>query len=471
MKRSAFGALLLFLLLVPSSLVRSQTTVNALFGDGMVLQRDQTVAIWGTDTPGTRLTVTASWGQTAQTTVDRAGQWKLELATPAAGGPHQVTVTGSAVIALADVWSGEVWLCSGQSNMEMPVKGFLNQPTIGSQAAILDARGDDIRVFEVQRNPSLEPVVDVTGTWVAVNPATVGDVSAVAYFFGRRLARTLGVPVGLIVSSWGGSSAEAWTDAPTLRRLGDFTAPTVVSERAPQQTPTVLFNGMIQPVVGYGLRGAIWYQGEANVSRAGRYAELMTAMVSSWRQQWGQGPFPFYFAQIAPFDYRNRANSAFLREAQLHTMETLANSGMAVLLDIGAEKVIHPPEKITVGERLAYWALAKNYGLTHLEYAGPIYRAMQPGKDGAVVLEFNHAPNGLSDFGRGLSGFTIAGADRVFHPAVATIEKPAGTVRVSSAAVPEPVAVRYAFENWVEATLFSVSGLPATSFRTDDWDK
>lgn len=462
---------LLAIWLLSVSLGSAQTRVGPLFGNGMVLQREQAVSVWGQDTPGAAIKITTSWGADATGQTNGKGEWRLQIKTPRAGGPHSLRIAGSDVVSLTDVWSGEVWICSGQSNMEMPVRGFMGQPVIGSQKAIVTAGSDNVRVFTVERNASIQPVDAVGGEWVAAQPNSVGKMSAVAYFFGQRLARTLNVPVGLVVSSWGGSSAEAWTDRVSLETLGNFEAPLGIDPGSPQQVPTVLYNGMLHPLIGYGMRGVIWYQGEANVQRADDYTELMATMVGAWREQWGVGAFPFYYAQIAPFGYRNRGNSAFLRESQLQLMDVLENSGMAVLLDIGSEKFIHPPEKQPVGERLAYWALAETYGFKELEHAGPLYSGMTRGNGGELVLSFVHAPTGLSSFGQPLEGFTIAGEDRVFHPAEAKIEPKSAKLVVWSPAVADPVAVRYAFDNWVEASLFSVSGLPASSFRTDDWSE
>ena len=471
MKKLKRSSLWLLICGIVSLSLPAQTRLNGLFADGMVVQRDTEVAVWGHDEPGQKVRVRASWGAKVETKADRDGTWRVKVSTPKAGGPHQLTVRGSDEVVVSDLWSGEVWLCSGQSNMEMPVKGFTNQPVNGSQEAILGAVGDTIRLFHVARNPSLELATEVNGQWTAADRDTVGDFSAVAYFFGRRLSRTLNVPIGLIVSSWGAATAETWTDGATLAGLGKFTPPEAVPEASPQRTPTLLFNGMINPLIGYGLRGAIWYQGEGNVDRAQAHEALIGGMVNSWRAKWGLGPFPFYYAQIAPFDYGKRGNSAFLREAQLKTMKSLENSGMAVLLDIGLENYIHPREKIAVGDRLANWALAKTYDVPGIEYAGPILREVKPGKEGELVLHFDHTPNGISSFGKPLTGFMVAGEDRVFHPAEAKIQREAGVLMLKSAEVPHPVAARYAFENWVEATLFSTAGLPASSFRTDDWEK
>jgi len=447
----------------------SETEVAALFGDGMVLQRNEAVSIWGKDVPGRKVKAVGTWGSVAETMTDAEGNWRLEIQTPDAGGPYSLRVRGSRTLVLKNVFIGEVWLCSGQSNMEMPVAGFNNQPVNGSQEAILNSSGDRIRVFTVARNTSLSPVDEVEGEWVSSGPGQVGRFSAVAYFFGKKLEEIVDVPIGLIVTSWGGSSAEAWTDRETLSELGLMKSPIELNESRIQVTPTALYNAMMYPVIGYDIRGLIWYQGEANRMRADEYEALIGGMVRSWREKWGQGDFPFYYAQIAPYRYNKTANSAFLREAQLKTMQSLGNCGMAVTLDIGDFNYIHPSEKKTVGDRLAYWALAKNYGVKGIEYESPRVTRMDIGEEGEVTLVFGPSTSGISSFGKELTGFTIAGGDRIFHPAKAKIGKKKGVLVVSSDEVSEPVAVRYAFENWAEATLFSVSGLPVSSFRTDSW--
>lgn len=455
-------------MLAALSTAQAKTELASIFTESMVLQQQDEAVIWGTDEPGQTVKVSGGWGTSAEVTTDNDGKWRLEIATPAAGGPYKLHVKGSSSVLFEDVLIGEVWLCSGQSNMSMPLKGFNNQPINESQATILDAGNDNIRVFSVQRNDSETPVDSVKGQWLASSPQTAPNFSATAYFFAKKLQASIDVPIGLITTSWGGSSAEAWTDAETLQELG--TDLNLLKDANRQQKPSVLFNAMIHPLLGYSIKGAIWYQGESNKDRADQYRDLITAMVTSWREQWAQGNFPFYYVQIAPFWY-GETNSAFLREAQLQTMKTLKNSGMAVTLDIGDPHYIHPREKRLIGDRLAYWALSNDYGILNIETSGPIYTRHETVDVSKIQIQFEGAPLGINSFGKELTGFTIAGEDRVFHPAKAKIGRPLNELTVWSEKVPNPVAVRYGFINTPEASLFSTAGLPASSFRTDDWEE
>jgi len=455
---------LLFLSIVSNSY--SQTKLASFFSDRMVLQQNKAVSIWGKDKPKTTVEVIGNWGQKSKTKTDKQGNWKLKIQTPAAGGPYTLSVKGNKKIVLKDILIGEVWLCSGQSNMQMPVKGFGNQPINGSQEAILNSKNTNIRMFHTTLNASLTPLDDVKGDWKTASPENTGNFSATAYFFGKQLESILKVPVGLIVTCWGGSSAEAWVDKETLSQYKTIELPSEINLKRKQQTPTALYNAMLHPFIGYSIKGSIWYQGEANRERADNYNNLMTSLISSWRKQWNQGDFPFYFTQIAPYNY-GKTNSAYLREAQLKTSQTLKNTGMVVTLDIGDCNFIHPREKKTVGERLAYWALSKNYNLSGIEYAGPRYTSMKL-LNNKIELKFENAPNGISSFGKEFTAFEIAGEDKVFYPAKAKIKRN-NLVDVSSDKVQKPIAVRYAFKNCVEASLFSTSGLPASSFRTDSW--
>ena len=450
---------------------QAQTTVFSLFQDNMVLQQQENVSIWGNDTAKTKIVVSGSWGETNNVITDKDGNWKLKLKTPSAGGPYNLTIQGTKNITLKDVMIGEVWLCSGQSNMEMPVKGFSNQPINGSQEAILNSTNNNIRVFTVKRAASLTPITSVEGNWKIAAPANTGDFSASAYFFGKKLESTLNVPIGLIVTSWGGSLAEAWTDQETLTSIKNFKIPTEIVKGQTQHTPTVLYNAMLHPLVGFTLKGSIWYQGESNKNHADEYTNLINSMVTSWRKKWNQGDFSFYATQIAPFNYGPKVNSAFLREAQVKTSETLINSGMAVTLDIGDCSSIHPSEKRIVGERLAYWALAKDYKIQGIEFSGPQYDSMSVNTDGVITLLFKNSPTGITNFGKEIKGFEIAGDDKIFHPAtLAKIEKNRNEMTLQSENVKKPVAVRYNFSNCIEAaSIFSSAGLPASSFRTDDW--
>jgi sialate O-acetylesterase len=434
----------------------------------MVVQRNTEIVVWGWDEPGQRVSVRAGWGARASTKAGPDGRWRLALETPDAGGPFMLAVKGSSRVERRDILVGEVWFASGQSNMDMRMRGNTNQPIIGSNEAILHASNDRIRLFTAERQYADTPMDDVVGAWAQATPASVRDFSAVGWFFAEKIERLVDVPVGIIASAWGGSNVESWIDSETLAAYDHLTFREATVGQPERRTPSLMYNGMLYPFLGYGMRGVIWYQGESNRSRPDEYLELFPAMVDSWRRQWGIGDFPFYYVQIAPKDWED-GNSAFLREAQLQAMSALPGLGMAVTLDIGECDQIHPAEKRTVGDRLAYWALANDYGFDAIAYSGPIYREMSVGEDGRVDLLFDHAPRGLSSFGAELAGFEIAGADRVFHAARAAIAPREKKVTVWSEAVSEPVAVRYGFEDCPPATLFNTEGLPASSFRTDDW--
>jgi sialate O-acetylesterase len=450
----------------------SQTWMPSFFSDNMVLQQNEEVSIWGKDQPGTEIEITASWGRTAETKTDAAGQWKTRISTPPAGGPYVVGVRGSEEIKMNNVLSGEVWICSGQSNMEMPVKGYGNQPINGSNEAILGSKNNQLRVFQIEKNPRAIPVDDVVGEWQAASPSATPDFSATAYFFGELVQEALGVPVGLLVTSWGGSKAEAWMDKESLSGFKEINIPDEVPEQRPNHTATILYNGMIHPFIDYHIKGAIWYQGESNRSDPAQYKSLFPALIENWRGLWNLGNFPFYFVQISPFGYGSSVETkyatALLREAQLHTMQHVENTGMVVTADIGDCVCIHPAEKKMVGRRLAYWALAETYGMEGIAYRSPVYHSLEKTDDGKINLHFDHAPIGLTSFNKPLDSFEIAGNDKVFYPAEAIINRDK-TVSVWSEKVPKPVAVRYAFGDCLEGTLFNIAGLPASPFRTDDW--
>lgn len=447
----------------------SQTRLPGIFSDNMVLQQQEQVLIWGTDLPRKSVKVSGSWGQATVAVADSQGNWKTRLKTPAAGGPYTLSVTGTRELIIRNVLVGEVWFCSGQSNMEMPVKGYANQPVLGSNEAILQSANDKIRVLHTPRSVSITPSREIKGEWKAAHPSVTGNFSATAYFFARKIQSVLGVPVGIIQSSWGASTIESWMDRESLAAFSGKKIPDTLPAVEPNRTPTIMYNSMLHPYIGFTIRGVLWYQGEANRENAGEYKDLFTAMIHSWRKQWQQGDFPFYFVQIAPFE-PGKWNAAFLREAQLFTMQTVKNTGMAVTLDIGEQTVIHPSQKETVGNRLAYWALAKDYQVQGVAFSGPVYRDMQVLDKGKVSLRFNFCDQGLTSFGKPLRDFEIAGEDRVFYPAKAVINNNTPqSILVWSDSVSHPVSVRYAFKNWAEGSLYNTYGLPASSFRTDNW--
>jgi sialate O-acetylesterase len=460
---------------VSLSQVMAEVKLPAFFSDGMVMQQQTKANLWGAATPRRQVTVTPGWdNRSYTTTADAQGHWKLSLPTPAAGGPYEIVLSDGEPTTLRNVWIGELWLCSGQSNMEMPMQGFKNQPVANSNRDILKSGNPRIRLFTVKRASALTPQADVAGQWYEAAPASVSEFSATAYYFGRLLQETLDVPVGLIVAAWGGSAAEAWMTEDWLKAFPDAKIPRTEKDiTSKNRTPTVLFNGMLHPLIGIGMRGVIWYQGEDNCNRAHTYAEMLATLINGWRSVWNQGDFPFYYCQIAPFDYgvitepgKEALNSAYLREAQLQAEQRVKNAGMAVLLDAGMEKSIHPSDKQTPGERLAFLALSKTYGIGAVEGDSPYYTSMEVQGDTAV-LSFERSSMWLNAKDGESHLFTVAGEDRVFHPAKAWIVR--SKVHVKSDRVQRPVAVRYAFDNYVEGDLYSGAGLPVSSFRTDDW--
>jgi sialate O-acetylesterase len=649
----------------------------AIFGDNMVMQQKTENPIWGRAAAGENIEIIASWGEKATTKANSGGDWTAKIKTPEAGGSYEIKIKGNdTTIIFKNVLLGEVWICSGQSNMEMPLMGWPPKDTIKNSAEeIKNADYPKIRMFTVSKAVSVEPEEDCKGSWEICTPETVKNFSATAYFFGRELRKELGIPIGLIHSSWGGTPAESWVKSNYIGRVDDYkdfaanidklvsldkeynkwlsshpvivpknndelagkgvsfgdtnchllnfddsawkemNLPTLWESEEPgifdgvvwfrkeidipagwknddlilelgpiddidityfngtriggyesmgfwetnrkykiasglvkegknviavrvvdlqggggiygdkgqmriyranekkaksiklagawkylpvaqyrngkfyvfgveennfyttkpafkgidHYTPTVLYNAMIAPVVPYGIKGAIWYQGESNVGRYEQYQKLFPIMMESWRSAWKIGKFPFYFVQIAPYRYDDPEDpvSAKLREAQMETMLSVPNTGMAVTLDIGNAENIHPANKQDVGKRLSLWALAKDYGKEDIVYSGPIYKDMV--KQGSrITLYFDHIGSGLVAKNGELTGFQVAGEDSLFVDAEAYID--GNTVRVYSKQAYDPIAVRYAFKNASEASLFNKEGLPASSFRTDDWD-
>ncbi len=443
--------------------------VPALFTSHMVLQRDQKDKVWGWAEKGEEVTVSIN-GQTKKATAGDDGKWMVELDPLPAGGPHTLTIEGKNKITLDDVLVGEVWICSGQSNMEWPI-AVTNDPDLER----LSANYPQIRLISVPHVGTQEPKDDFKGQWSVCTPETVNGFSAVGYLFGRQLHTTLGVPVGLIHDSWGGSSCETWVNKDVMKADGKYSE---LIERwngkekeGDNQQPGNLYNGMLKPVIGYGIRGAIWYQGETNAGRAYQYRELFPLMIKNWRDEWKQGDFPFYFVQLADFmgEKSEPADSAWaeLREAQTLTMSKLPNTGQAVIIDIGEAQDIHPRDKQNVAKRLARWALAKTYGV-NVPYQSPTYKSMEK-KDGKIVLTFDNVNQGLRahDVAE-LRGFAISGDDKKFVWAKAKVVGK-DQVEVSAEGVSDPVAVRYAWADNPVCNLYDRNGLPATPFRTDDW--
>ena len=445
----------------------------ALIGNNMVLQQNATIKVWGWADAGEKVTVEASWQtSTAYALTSANGNWETTIQTPAAGGPYKIAVTGrDYTITIENVLIGEVWVCSGQSNMEFTMRGLGGwaryKPEVRDEVTKGDYSG--VRLFTVQRDTSAVPLANCKGNWKIADTITVNDFSATAWFYGAYLSKQLGVPVGLISSAWGGTPAEVWTPVESIKAepdLGFYLKRWNGSQWWPG-TPGVLYNAMIYPLLNYTIKGAIWYQGESNASDSRQYPTLMNTMITSWRKAWDVGEFPFYFVQIAPFTYEKPFTGALLREAQMKCL-SIPNTGMAITMDIvGDVNDIHPKNKLDVGKRLALWALNNTYGKTEIAFSGPIYSGMKLSGN-KLILEFKHSDGGLKLTNTIKSNFSIAGDDHIFYPATVKIE--GNTLAVSSSKVMKPQAVRYAFTNTSEATLFNGAGLPASSFRTDDWD-
>ena len=482
----------------------------AVIGDNMVLQQKTKAPIWGTADPGEEVAVTLG-SQQATAKADAKGRWSVKIETPAAGGAVEVTVKGKNTITIKNVLIGEVWVCSGQSNMQWSVRASANP-----DKEIAGATYPKIRLFTVPRTPATEPQADCKGQWVECSTQTIADFSAVAYFFGRDLNKTFDVPVGLINTSYGGTAAEAWTSRPTLESVADFKPIferwdgmvanfpkakeafdkqlaewKIAAEKAkadgkdapkqpaapanPATSPnhySTLYNGMIAPIVPFAVKGAIWYQGESNAGRAYQYRKLFPTMIQDWRKAWGQGDIPFLFVQLAnynpghpePEDGTTESDWAELREAQSMTL-SLANTGQAVIIDVGDAKDIHPKNKQDVGHRLALAAQHVAYA-KNLVYSGPVYDKVQV-EASAARVKFKHVGGGLVATGGPLKGFAVAGDDHKFFAAEARIDGDSVVVRCDQ--VEKPTAVRYAWANNPAANLFNKEGLPASPFRTDDW--
>lgn len=505
--------------------LQAEVKPNSLFSDGAVLQRDQKIPVWGTARDGEKVTVEFQ-GQKATTTA-ADGKWSVRLDPLKAGGPFAMTLTGDNAVTVNNLLVGEVWLASGQSNMNLTLAQL---PTLAEESQ--KANYPQIRTFKVKVVVSATPLAEATGNWVACSPDTAKDFSAVGYYFARVIHHKFGVPVGLIHSALGATPAQAWTSEEGLKsdpmldeyvqnikkrtenfeaataaypaalakheadtktwnetvgkahkeKLAEWEAATAVAKqnnqplpprprpslptpKAPEPPegvstdPAVLFNGMIAPLIPYGIKGVIWYQGESNSGRSKEYLTLFPAMIADWRGRWGQGDFPFLYVQVAPWG----GMPPEIREAQFLTLGKVKNSAMTVTTDVGDAKDIHPRIKEPVGQRLALAARALAYGEA-IEYSGPLYDSMKV-DSGKIILQFKHIGGGLVAKDGPLKGFTIAGADKKFVPAKAEIQ--GDTIVVSADGITEPIAARYGWANVPDVNLYNKEGLPASPFRTD----
>lgn len=464
-------------LLAGDGVARADVKLPAVISDHMVLQQGHELPIWGWAEAGEQVSVTIA-GKTVMATAGADGRWSVRCPAITRFGVVEVVIAGKNSIALKDVLVGDVWVCSGQSNMQWRVL-----ESTGAKEEIAAAKLPSIRFFQVERQTALEPQADVTGRWVECSPESVGEFSAVGYFFGRELhTRLNNRPIGLIEAAYGGCGAESWVSDATLKAdpiYQQLLEKTAAANRDPNQanTPgraTVLYNGVIAPLQPFAIKGAIWYQGEQNAARAHQYRTLFPAMIEDWRRTWGQGDFPFLFVQLPNYltdkskpDHPPEPEAsawAELRDAQRLALSA-PNTGMAVTIDLGDPREIHPKNKQEVGRRLARQALSLAYGQS-VSSSGPLFRSMTIAGSEAH-LQFYHVGSGLVARGGELKGFAIAGADQKFVWAKAAIV--GSKVVVSSDQVPLPVAVRYAWADNPDCNLYNKEGFPASPFRTDDW--
>lgn len=480
MNRKTLFIISIFICLTGS--LYAKITLPSILDDNMVLQQNTEVKLWGNATANSQVTISPSWTDlTFVAKSDGAGKWQLLLPTPSAGGPYEIKLNDGEEIILKNVLIGEVWFCSGQSNMEMPMRGFDRQPVENTNNVIAKSKASTpIRMYTTDsqdgkwvRQFSKTPQQDCFGKWLDNSPYNVSNTSAVAYFFAQYIQDVLDVPVGIIISSWGGSKVEAWMSKEALTPFKEIDLSHLSNEteiKSPTSTPAVLYNAKIAPLTNYTIKGLLWYQGESNRDNADLYKKLVPAFVRDLRAKWNIGDFPFYYVQIAPFNYEGAdgTSSAKLQEAQSLHLKDIPNSGMVTTLDIGNPVFIHPVNKKTVGERLALWALGQTYNKTGFGYKPAIYKSMEIA-DKKIYIDFDNAPRGIYPMWTQLKGFEIAGKDKVFYPAEAEIETQSCRLAVSSENVPAPVAVRYAYKNYVEASIFGIDGIPVSPFRTDSW--
>ncbi len=504
-----FSLLAVTLLLVSARDSIAELRLPSVFSNHMVLQRDMPLRVWGWAAPETAVVVEVA-GQTKKGKADGEGYWQVELEAMPAGGPHTMVVEGDGRVQIDDILVGEVWVCSGQSNMQWNLAS-----SDGADLELLSAEQPQIRLLTVEAVGTQEPLDDFDGAWEKCTPGTAPQFSAVGYHFGRRLQASLGVPIGLIDNAWGGSAAEAWTPREKLaadeqyadhlkywegqadkvdekkireefakqhdrwkKRMESAVAAgkPIPSWQHPShpllgnQRASNLYNGRVEPIAGFGIRGVIWYQGESNAGRAYQYRSLFPTMISAWRERWGQGDFPFYWVQLADFQPEvtnpTDSNWAELREAQTMTLDKLEHVGEAVIVDLGEGKDIHPKNKRTVADRLARLALANDYGMK-IVAASPRYDSVRFAEGKAIVTLTGVDRLTTFDVGDVL-GFAVAGDDHKWVNAKAKIQD-GGKVEVWSDAVKDPVAVRYAWAQNPVCNLYSGAGLPVTPFRTDDW--
>lgn len=474
MKNKLF-ALIITLLISGSTFAK--ITLPDILSDNMVLQQNTLVKLWGKTVPNSKLTISPSW--TRKITIaksDNKGNWIAKITTPKATfTPQTLTFSDGEKLLLKNILIGEVWFASGQSNMEMPLNGFWNCPVKDANETIAKSGLYQwIRFVTTPKTPAYEPQETVAGKWMESNPNNAAWFSATAYHFAQTIYETLNVPVGIVVCSWGGSRVESWTSREILETYSDIDLSKKGIEAVEEwKRPLLMYNGMLKPLTNFTIKGFIWYQGESNVGKDKDYVKRFSEMIELWRKDWGLGNLPFYYVEIAPWIYGDGElgiSGSLLREAQFKTQFEVPNSGMISTNDLVEEfekTNIHPRNKTDVGKRLAFLALNQTYGFSNIAAHGPEYKSMEV-KNGKIILSFNYAQEGFSR-DSGIEGFEIAGVDKIFVPANAAIDHNNRTVIVWSDKVPNPIAARYCFRNFLSGNLYNTRELPIVPFRTDDF--
>jgi sialate O-acetylesterase len=455
----------LAILLAISTTMFAKITLPSVFADNMVLQQKSNVAIWGWSDPGETVKIVVSWNSkdTVKIKADNSSKWTTSIQTIGAGGPYSIQIFGSSKVELQNVMLGEVWICSGQSNMEWSA----NSKIINGDEEVAKANHQNIRIFNVQKIGAEFPQLNCNATWTVCTPETMRATSAVGYFFARELQQKLNVPVGIIVSAWGGTPAEVWIEKSRIEN-----DPVLNKAKYNEHfdwwpgSPGTLYNSMIAPFVPFGIAGAIWYQGESNCGNYPIYSTLMKTLIENWRTDFKKD-FPFYFVQIAPYTYGEKGTSEYIREQQEMAAQKIPNTGMVVISDLVDNiKDIHPKDKLNVGKRLANYALAETYKQNIGAYKSPAFESMKIEKD-KVRLNFSNIATGLKCSAKTPERFLVAGEDKNFVAATAKMD--GNTIVISSKLVKSPVAVRFCFDDTTMPDVFSSEGLPLAPFRTDKW--
>lgn len=466
------------LLLCYAATLGAKVKLHSLVGDNMIVQQQTDVRLWGTARAGAEIKVTPSWsGQTSTCRADAQGHWLLTVKTPQASmSPYEITFDDGEPLTVKNVLVGEVWLASGQSNMEMPLKGYANYCVKDAAQEIINASSTpQVRMFNVPHKQEYEPQTECGGSWMVPSIETAPEFSATAWFFAKSLSQALGLPVGIINCTFGGSTVESWTNRELLETYPDISLkPEDHAKMKYWLRPLLMYNGMLKPLQNYTIKGIIWYQGCSNVGRHETYAQRLANMVDLWRKEWGLGEIPFYYAEITPYTYdkpEQAGKAAYLREAQFKAQSLIPNSAMTSTNDLVEpyERYInHPRNKQAVGLRLSLLALNLTYGQKQLMCFGPQYKSWTD-KGNEAWISFDHVEMGICR-NYDIQGFEVAGEDRVFYPADSVwLHLDTNEVVVSSRKVSKPVAVRYCFHDFQPGNLIGVNELPLVPFRTDDW--